>query len=162
MGLSYLFIAHNLAVVEHFADEVAVMYLGRIVEVASKAELLGSDAGKGRLMHPYTEALISAVPQPQPQRKRTHVPLPGEMPSPINPPSGCPFHPRCPLTRKLATDLPDSEVHTILSEGQNVRVVRRCVFESARLEPTPDSPGHLHACTLRSNGDPRMQRSAQF
>ncbi len=149
MGLSYLFIAHNLAVVEHFADEIAVMYLGRIIEVASKAELLGSDSTSPRLMHPYTEALISAVPQPQPQRKRTHVPLPGEMPSPINPPSGCPFHPRCPMTRKLAADLPDGEVHTILSAGENVRVVRRCVLEQPTLKPTANSPSHLHACTLR-------------
>jgi peptide/nickel transport system ATP-binding protein len=89
MGISYLFIAHNLAVVEQVADEVAVMYLGRIVEKASPAELFKNAA------HPYTQALLSAVPDPMPGSKRQRIRLPGEVPSPINPPSGCPFHPRC-------------------------------------------------------------------
>ncbi|MCP4594568.1 MAG: ATP-binding cassette domain-containing protein, partial [bacterium] len=100
LGLSYLFIAHNLAVVEHFADDVAVMYLGRIVECAPAGSLYA------RPTHPYTLSLLAAVPEPDPTRKKTRVPLPGEVPSPINPPSGCHFHPRCPLTRQLAADLP--------------------------------------------------------
>ncbi|MCC7423447.1 MAG: dipeptide ABC transporter ATP-binding protein [Planctomycetaceae bacterium] len=91
MGLSYLFIAHNLAVVEHFSDEVAVMYLGRIVEIAPADEIYQNPK------HPYTQALLSAVPEPDPTRRGSRVALPGEIPSPINPPPGCPFHPRCPL-----------------------------------------------------------------
>jgi len=91
MGLSYLFIAHNLAVVEHFSDDVAVMYLGRIVEMAPAEEIYRNPK------HPYTQALLAAVPEPDPARRRTLVTLGGEVPSPINPPPGCHFHPRCPF-----------------------------------------------------------------
>src|SRR5256885_8766410 len=94
--IAYLFIAHNLAVVEHFSDEVAVMYLGRIVEKASRDELYANPK------HPYTMALLSAVPEPNPRPKRTRIVLKGEVPSPSNPPTGWPFHPRCPLTRQAA------------------------------------------------------------
>ena len=97
MNLTYLFIAHNLAVVEHFAHDVAVMYLGRIVELADRDELYA------RPMHPYTETLFSAVPQPDPNRIRRRIHLEGEPPSPVNPPSGCAFHPRCWLSRQLAS-----------------------------------------------------------
>lgn len=90
-NLSFLFIAHNLAVVEHFSDDVAVMYLGRIVELAT-AERIYADP-----KHPYTQALLAAVPEPDPTRRKQYVPLRGEVPSPVNPPSGCPFHPRCPI-----------------------------------------------------------------
>ena len=88
-GLTYLFIAHDLAVVEHISDRIAVMYLGRVVELAN-AERLYSNP-----LHPYTEALLAAVPSTDPDRDRTKVILSGDVPNPANPPSGCHFHPRC-------------------------------------------------------------------
>ena len=142
LGLSYLFIAHNLAVVEHFADEVAVMYLGRIVERAPR------DALYAHPVHPYTKSLLASVPRSDPTRRTDRPRLPGEMPSPVHPPAGCPFHPRCPLTRRLAEDLPDAETATIQSEGRDARVVKRCTTESPPLAPCPLDPTHYHACLL--------------
>jgi oligopeptide/dipeptide ABC transporter ATP-binding protein len=114
--LTYLFIAHDLAVVRHIADAVAVMYLGKIVERAPAAEIYAQPR------HPYTRALLSAVPEPTPRATKQRIVLPGDIPSPANPPPGCPFHPRCP--------------HPLKSDH-------------CRTEPPPlreITPGHLAAC----------------
>jgi oligopeptide/dipeptide ABC transporter ATP-binding protein len=120
-GLAYLFIAHDLAVVAHMADRVAVMYLGRIVELATRAQLFAMPR------MPYTQALLSAVPVPDPTARRQRLLLPGEPPSPANPPSGCVFHPRC--------------LHPAKDEA------------CARVVPALEekSPGHFVACIKESS-----------
>ena len=117
MGLAYLFVSHNLAVVEHISHRIAVMYLGRIVEYTDKKTLFA------RPLHPYTESLLAAVPVPDPRIKRQKRLLQGDVPSPINPPSGCHFHTRCPYA------------------------VERCKVEDPALREV--KPGQFVACHLR-------------
>jgi oligopeptide/dipeptide ABC transporter ATP-binding protein len=116
-NLSYLFIAHDLAVVEHISHRVAVMYLGRIVEIAPKRTIFT------RPQHPYTEALLDAVPVPDPRVRKNRRVLTGDVPSPINPPAGCHFHTRCPYAEE------------------------RCRVESPAMREV--APGQFVACHLR-------------
>jgi len=124
MNLAYLFIAHDLSVVRHISDRVAVMYLGEIVELAGCSELFARPA------HPYTRALLSAIPVPDPRRRQRRVVLQGDVPSPLHPPSGCHFHPRCPaaLERCAAVEPP---VVSLDSGRRSVRCVHAEGLEGA-------------------------------
>ena len=104
VGLSYLFISHNLAVIRHISDRVAIMYLGRLVEIGSRSDIYEN------AVHPYTQALLSAVPVPDPASRTAHTPLTGDLPSPMNPPAGCRFNTRCPVAvEQCFTDRPPLE-----------------------------------------------------
>ena len=116
MGLTYLFIAHDLAVVEHISDFVAVMYLGRIVEYADRDTLYANP------VHPYTQALLSAIPEPMPNKDKQRIVLGGEVPSPSNPPSGCPFHPRC----RLAEEKCKQHLQTLFPKGGSDQHLAAC------------------------------------
>ena len=120
LKLTYLFIAHDLRVVEHISNRVAIMYLGKIVEIASRDEIYQNPR------HPYTRALLSAIPSIDPAHRPERIKLPGEMPSPMNPPSGCAFHPRCPY----AKDVCDS-VEPKLETGRGGHAVACHVFPAA-------------------------------
>jgi peptide/nickel transport system ATP-binding protein/oligopeptide transport system ATP-binding protein len=101
LGLTYIFVAHDLGVVRHISDRIIVMYLGRIVEVGDTQTIFSNP------QHPYTRALLSAIPVPDPKRKQRPIPVPGDVPSPVNPPGGCPFHTRCPhVMDRCLTDPP--------------------------------------------------------
>ena len=126
LGLSYLFVAHDLAVVEHISHRVAVMYLGKIVELTDKRSLFADP------QHPYTEALLLAVPVPDPRVERKHVILLGDVPSPINPPPGCRFHTRCPYAEE------------------------RCRVEEPAMKEV--RPGHFVACHLRDGMVPAPRK----
>jgi len=129
-GLSYLFIAHDLSVVRHISDNIVVMYLGQIAEKAP------SNALFERPSHPYTQALLSAVPHADPRRKKNRVILPGDVPSPINPPSGCRFHTRCPLAQKRC-EIEEPIAYTV---GQNHEVTCHLYEESS--EPIDITKGN--------------------
>lgn len=133
MNLTYLFIAHDLGVVRHLCDRVAVMYVGRIVEIAPTDRLFREPR------HPYTQALLKAIPEADPHRRFPHVPLTGEVADPSAPPSGCAFHPRCSLTRELAQHATADQTLCI-GEPARKRVMARCVREMPELAPN-DAPG---------------------
>jgi oligopeptide/dipeptide ABC transporter ATP-binding protein len=128
LDFTLLFVAHDLAVVEHLCDRVAVMYLGRIAELGTRDQVFAS------ALHPYTEALMSAVPVADPGRARTRHVLGGEIPSPLNPPAGCYFHPRCPLKVPGTCDCfePDLLPHPAAS-GDDARHVASCHVRTGRL-----------------------------
>jgi oligopeptide/dipeptide ABC transporter ATP-binding protein len=115
-GVAFLFIAHDLAVVEHISDRILVMYLGKIVECGTSSDICGTPT------HPYTKALLSAIPSIDPETRKKRIILPGDVPSPLDPPSGCPFHPRCPMAEE------------------------KCKTETPSLDPVNGNSKHLSAC----------------
>jgi oligopeptide/dipeptide ABC transporter ATP-binding protein len=124
LGLTYVFVAHNMGVVEHISDRVAVMYLGRVAEITRREQIFAAPR------HPYTQALLSAVPLPNPGLRRTRVLLTGDVPSPVNPPSGCRFHPRCALRTELGNpERCSAETPVLLDAGDDQLVA--CHFRGA-------------------------------
>jgi oligopeptide/dipeptide ABC transporter ATP-binding protein len=128
LGLTYLFIAHNMGVVEHISDRVAVMYLGKVAEVAERRDLFR------QAQHPYTQALLSAIPVPDPELRRTRIILKGDVPSPVNPPGGCRFHPRCQLRAELGNpEICAKAVPELIQIGATDHALA-CHFRGAGLE----------------------------
>ncbi len=124
LGLTYLFIAHNMGVVEHISDRVAVMYLGRVAEITDRERIFSEPR------HPYTQALLSAIPLPNPELRRSRVILAGDVPSPVNPPGGCRFHPRCPLRTQMGNPARcETEVPALVDAGRDHVVA--CHFRGA-------------------------------
>jgi len=135
LGLTYVFVAHNMGVVEHISDRVAVMYLGKVVEVASRRELFRSPE------HPYTQALMSAIPLPDPGLRRQRVILRGDVPSPVNPPSGCRFHPRCQLRLELGEPAVCADQEPALIQlGAEVEHRCACHFRGPGADPARAVP----------------------
>jgi oligopeptide transport system ATP-binding protein len=129
LGLTYVFIAHNMGVVEHISDRVAVMYLGRIAEITDRERIFAAPR------HPYTQALLSAVPIPNPELRRSRVILSGDVPSPVNPPGGCRFHPRCPLRAALGNpEICATEIPSLVDAGDNQLVA--CHFRGPGTDAT--------------------------
>lgn len=129
MNLTYLFISHDLSVVEHISDRIGVMYLGNIVESGAKEDIFAEP------LHPYTEALFSAIPVPDPDAKMNRIPLEGSIPSPVNPPAGCKFHTRCPKAMPICGSEKPSEL---------------C-----------DAKGHMVACHLYEQAEGRIRRRSE-
>jgi oligopeptide/dipeptide ABC transporter ATP-binding protein len=135
LGLTYVFVAHNMGVVEHISDRVAVMYLGKIVEVSGRRELFRSPE------HPYTQALMSAIPLPDPGLRRQRVILRGDVPSPVNPPSGCHFHPRCQLRQQLGEPALCAEQEPALIQlGTELEHRCACHFRGPGADPASGRP----------------------
>ena len=122
VGLTYLFISHNLSVVHHISDRVGVMYLGRLVELAPKAELFKAPR------HPYTKMLLDAIPDMK-MTGKPRIPIKGEVPNPLNPPSGCAFHPRCPYAYQRCRD-EKPILKSYEKNGQTIRVACHAVEEN--------------------------------
>ncbi len=141
-GIAYLFISHNLAVVEHFCDEVAVMYHGRIVEQGPSETLYS------RPLHPYTRALLAAVPEIERRLRPEDAVLPGELPSLLGPPEGCAFHPRCKLAREWGGTGRTGQTREVEISGRPVRLPLRCLQDSPPLEVKAGDGSHRAACWL--------------
>ena len=134
LGLTFVFIAHNMGVVEHISNRVAVMYLGKIVELAERGEMFRSPE------HPYTQALFSAIPVPDPELRRTRIILRGDVPSPVNPPRGCHFNPRCQLRAELGGPVICTTDEPPLRDAGDGHLVA-CHFRgAAAADPTPPRP----------------------
>jgi oligopeptide transport system ATP-binding protein len=141
LGLSYLFISHNMSVVRHVADTIAVMYLGSLVEQAPCETLFRQPK------HPYTKALLASVPSHSVSGRANRTPLTGETPSPLFPPTGCTFHPRCPHTRTCAESAPDHEIVSINVNSQPVKIMRKCKDSIPELlSASPPQSSHVCAC----------------
>jgi oligopeptide transport system ATP-binding protein len=147
-SLTYLFISHDLAVVEYIADRVAVMYLGEIIELATSEALYRNP------LHPYTRALLSAIPSIDPERRAQRIILPGDVPSPANPPAGCRFHPRCPL----AEDICRREAPPLVTIDDHAFACH--VVQRELASPRSPSPPHPQAAPIQGDNAPPTSQTA--